>query len=167
MAAEHSPKKTHVLFVCMGNICRSPTAEAVFRQRAGRAGLEQLLVIDSAGTHGSHQGEPPDTRAISVARSRGYDLTGIRSRPLVQSDFERFDYMLGMDNYNLHFMRAMQPGGCVAYVGRLLDFAPHLGIEEIDDPYYGGARHFDTVLAQIEAGADGLLAEIRKRITLR
>jgi protein-tyrosine phosphatase len=154
----------HVLFVCMGNICRSPTAEAVFRARARAAGLEDRLIIDSAGTHGSDAGLPPDARSILTARSRGYDLSGIRSRPLVPEDFERFDYMLAMDNYNLHFMHAMKPNGCPGYVGRLLDFAPHLGVEEIDDPYYGGAHHFDTVLAQIEAGADGLLTDIRRRI---
>ena len=148
----------------MGNICRSPTAEAVFRVRALRAGLHDKLVIDSAGTHGSHEGHPPDARAITVARSRGYDLSGIRSRPLVQADFERFDYVLGMDNHNLHFMRAMQPEGSAAHVGRLLEFAPHLGVEDVVDPYYGGQRHFDVVLEQIEAGADGLIAEIRKRI---
>ena len=157
-------QKLGVLFVCMGNICRSPTAEAVFRVHALSAGLEGKLIIDSAGTHGSHHGNPPDARAIAVARSRGYDLSGIRSRPLMQADFERFDYVLGMDNHNLHFMRAMKPDGSGAHVGLLLDFAPHLGVAEIDDPYYGGERHFDTVLAQIEAGADGLLAEIRTRI---
>jgi protein-tyrosine phosphatase len=147
----------------MGNICRSPTAEAVFRLRARRAGLDRRIRIDSAGTHG-HPGHPPDTRAISVARSRGYDLSGIRSRPLVLDDFEQFDYLIGMDNYNVHFMLAMQPGSCRAHIGRLLDFAPHLGVDEIDDPYYGGQRHFNIVLGQIEAGADGLLEEIRNRI---
>src|SRR5688572_13877085 len=122
-----SSAKTGVLFVCMGNICRSPTAEAVFRLHARRAGLEERLLIDSAGTHGSHQGDPPDGRSIAVARSRGYDLSAIRSRPLVPADFERFDYLLGMDNYNLRFLQSVKPAGCVAYVGRLLDFAPHLG----------------------------------------
>jgi len=156
--------KTHVLFVCMGNICRSPTAEAVFRLRAERAGLGDRLVIDSAGTHGSHVGQPPDARAIAAARGRGYDLSGIRSRSLLQSDFERFHYLLGMDNYNLHFMRAMTPAAFGGYVGRLLDFAPHLGVEEIDDPFFGGPQHFDEVLGQIEAGADGLIAEIRKHV---
>ena len=159
-----SSPKTGVLFVCMGNICRSPTAEAVFRLHARRAGLEHRLLIDSAGTHGSHEGDPPDARAIAVARSRGYDLAGIRSRPVVQSDFERFHYVLGMDNYNLRFLQSMKPPGSPAHVGRLLDFAPHLGVEEIDDPYYGGPGHFDTVLERIQAGADGLLAEIRKNL---
>ncbi|MEP6703007.1 MAG: low molecular weight protein-tyrosine-phosphatase [Betaproteobacteria bacterium] len=155
-----SGDKTHVLFVCMGNICRSPTAEAVFRSRAARAGLEARLVIDSAGTHASHAGDAPDARAIAVARTRGYDLSEIRSRPITRADFGRFDYVLGMDNYNLKLLRAMAPAGFAGYLGRLLDFAPHLGVEEIDDPYYGDARQFDMVLAQIEAGADGLLSEI-------
>ena len=122
-----------------------------------------LLVIDSAGTHGSHEGDPPDPRAMSAAKRRGYDLSGIRSRPVMRSDFERFDYVLGMDQYNLRLLRALQPRESKAYVGRLLDFAPHLGLADIDDPYYGGAGHFESVLDLIEAAADGLLDVIRRR----
>ena len=155
--------KIRVLFVCTGNICRSPTAEAVFRHRARDAGLDHALSIDSAGTHGN-AGDPPDERASEVAKKRGYDLSGICSRPLVPDDFERFDYVLVMDNTNLRFVRAMQPGDYRGYVGRLLDFAPHLGLREIGDPYFGGARHFDLVLDQIEAASDGLLDEIRRRL---
>jgi hypothetical protein len=116
--------------------------------RAVRLHGQHLPLAD--GTHGSHEGDLPDARAIAVARSRGYDLSGIRSRPVVQSDFERFHYVLGMDNYNLRFLQSMKPPGSPAHV--------------IDDPYYGGPGHFDTVLERIQAGADGLLAEIRKNL---
>ena len=156
-------RKTRVLFVCMGNICRSPTAEGVFRRRAELAGMADWLLIDSAGTHGSHEGDLPDARAITAAKRRGYDLSGICSRPVMPSDFGRFDYVLGMDEYNLRLLRAMKPPESPAYVGRLLDFAPHLGKSDIDDPYYGGPHHFEEVLDQIEAAAEGLLRAIRQR----
>lgn len=151
-----------VLFVCMGNICRSPTAEAVFRRRATVAGLADRLLIDSAGTHGGHAGDPPDPRAASAAAARGYDLSAIRSRPVVQDDYLLFDYILGMDNYNLRLLRTLRPESFAGYLGRLLDFAPHLGTAEIADPYYSGGSAFDEVLTQIEAGADGLIAELQR-----
>jgi len=154
-----------VLFVCMGNICRSPTAEAVFRQRCEQGGLLQRVRIDSAGTHGYHDGCPPDARAVAAAKQRGYDLTPIRSRPLTARDFERFDYLLGMDHYNLHVLRQMRPAGHRGYVGRFLDFAPHLGLRDIEDPYHGGAEHFNLVLDQIEAASTGLLNAIRRRLS--
>lgn len=154
---------TSVLFVCMGKICRSPTAEAVFRRRATVAGLADRLLIDSAGTHGGHAGDPPDPRAAAAAARRGYDLSAIRSRPVVQADFLLFDYVLGMDNYNLRLLRTLRPAGFAGYLGRLLDFAPHLGLDEIADPYYSGAGAFEVALDQIEAGADGLIAELRRR----
>jgi len=113
-----------VLFVCMGNICRSPTAEGVFRRRAEDAGLLHRLVVDSAGTHGYHEGCPPDTRAIAIARRRGYDLAPLRARLLLTMDFQRFDYILGMDAHNLRAMQSMRPPGPTGYIGRLLDFAP-------------------------------------------
>ena len=100
--------KPGVLFVCMGNICRSPTAEGVFRHKAERAGLLERLVVDSAGTHGYHEGFPPDRRAIAVARKRGYDLTALRARQLVAADFLRFDYVLGMDAHNLREMQLLR-----------------------------------------------------------
>jgi len=156
-----------VLFVCMGNICRSPTAEGVFRHRAERAGLLDRLVVDSAGTHGYHEGCPPDRRAIIFARRRGYDLTPLRARQLVPNDFQRFDYLLGMDAHNLRAMQSMRPSGHAGYVGRLLEFAPQLGITDVEDPYYGGDRQFEMVLDQIEAAVDGLLVEIRRRLNPR
>jgi len=161
--ADREDQAIGVLFVCMGNICRSPTAEAVFRRLCEHAGLVGRVHIDSAGTHG-YEGGPPDDRAIEAARKRGYDLVSIRSRALVASDFERFDYVLGMDHYNLQVIRRMRPTEYGGHVGRFLDFAPHLGLRDIEDPYHGGARHFDLVLDQIEAAANGLLNEIRRRI---
>jgi len=156
--------RTSVLFVCMGNICRSPTAEAVFRQRAERSGLRAQVAIDSAGTHGYHEGCRPDRRAIDFARRRGYDLTPLRARLLVPDDFVRFDYVLGMDANNLHAMQAIRPAHAHGYVGRLLDFAPQLGATDIEDPYYGGDRQFELVLDRIEAASDGLLAALRKKL---
>ena len=144
----------------MGNICRSPTAEAVFRRRAALAGLADRIEIDSAGTHGGHAGAPPDLRAVAAAARRGYDLSTIRSRPVVQADFQRFHYILGMDNHNLRLLRALRPDGATGYLGRLLDFAPHLGREEISDPYYSSASAFEEALDQIQAGADGLIAAV-------
>ena len=146
----------------MGNICRSPTAEGVFRQRAQRAGVADLLVIDSAGTHGSHAGDPPDPRALAAASRRGYDLSSIRSRPVVQADFLRSHYILGMDGYNLRLLRALRPDGFAGYLGRLLDFVPHADSRDIGDPYLASARAFEDALDQIEAGADGLLAELQR-----
>ena len=162
-----APGKPGVLFVCMGNICRSPTAEGVFRYRAEQAGLLQRLVVDSAGTHGYHEGYPPDKRAIAAARKRGYDLTSLRARQLVAADFQRFDYVLGMDAHNLRQMQLLQPNGHSGYVGRLLEFAPQLGILDVEDPYYGGAREFEAVLDQVEVAVDGLLEEIRRRLNGR
>ena len=157
----------NVLFVCMGNICRSPTAEGVFRRRATVAGLAGELLIDSAGTHGGHAGDPPDPRAVKAAARRGYDLSAIRSRPVVQDDFQRFDYILGMDQYNVRLLRALRPQGFAGRLGSLLDFAPQLGVSEIIDPYYSGPEAFDAVLDQIEAGADGLIAELRRTLSQR
>jgi protein-tyrosine phosphatase len=156
-----------VLFVCMGNICRSPTAEAVFRKRCERARLSDRVLIDSAGTHGYHEGCAPDSRATAIARARGYELSDIRSRLLVPADFHRFDYLLGMDRHNLRALDAMRPAGHRGYVGRLLDFAPHLGLADIEDPFYAAQRDFELVLDQIEAAADGLLGEIERRLALR
>ena len=156
--------KPGILFVCMGNICRSPTAEGVFRHQAERAGLLDRLVVDSAGTHGYHEGYPPDRRAIAVARKRGYDLTPLRARQLVAADFQRFDYVLGMDAHNLREMQLLRPNGHSGYVGRLLEFAPHLGLVDVEDPYNGDDRQFEAVLDQIEVAVDGLMAEIRRRL---
>ncbi|PWV59506.1 protein tyrosine phosphatase [Plasticicumulans acidivorans] len=153
-----------VLMVCMGNICRSPTAEAVFMHRAARAGLAPYLEIDSCGTHAGHSGEPPDRRSQQAAAQRGYSMEGLRARRLEVEDLDYFDYILVMDEDNLQrvLSRCSRPEQ-KAKVRLLLDFAPELGEREVPDPYYGGRSGFDRVLNLIEAGTDGLIAVIRER----
>src|SRR2546421_2666480 len=130
--------KVGVLFVCMGNICRSPTAEGVFRSIATRAGWAKKLLIDSAGTHDYHLGEPPDARAIASAQRRGYDIAKLRARQVEPKDFARFGWILAMDSNNLHRLIQMQPSDFAGHVGLLLDLVPDLGVREVPDPYYGG-----------------------------
>jgi len=149
-----------VLFVCLGNICRSPTADAVFREQVARAGLAGRVHIDSCGTAGYHVGEPPDARATAAAARRGYDLTPLRARQFDPADFGRFDYILAMDESNLAHLEARRPA---AYRGRLdlfLALAPGLGRREVPDPYYGGERGFEEVLDLVEAAGEALLAEL-------
>lgn len=144
-----------ILFVCTGNICRSPTAEGVLRARAAAAGFAGLLV-DSAGTHGYHVGEPPDPRTIEAAARRGYDLSGLRARKLRPADYADFDLLLAMDRGHLRLLR----GGCPpAGLPRLRLFLER----DVPDPYYGGDAGFEQVLDLIEAGCDRLLAEVRGR----
>ena len=153
-----------VLFVCMGNICRSPTAEAVLRHHARQAGLEKRLRIDSAGTHAGWPDAPPDPRSVTAARRRHYDLRGIRARKLETVDFTRHHYVLAMDAGNLEALQAAQPEGHGARVSLLLDFAPQLGVREIPDPYYGGPEGFERVLDLTEAAVAGLMEELRRRL---
>ena len=150
-----------VLFVCMGNICRSPTAETVFRDHAQRAGILDDLRIESAGIGSWHVGEPPDKRAILHGRRRGYDLEALRARQVTREDFANFDYILGMDVRNLRDLEALRPDEYGGYLGLFLDFAPHLGLREVPDPYYGGPEGFETVLELVECASEGLLAHIR------
>ncbi|MEQ8263398.1 low molecular weight protein-tyrosine-phosphatase [Pseudohaliea sp.] len=152
--------ETGVLFVCLGNICRSPTADAVFREQVARAGLAGRVRIDSCGTAGYHVGEPPDARATAAAARRGYDLSPLRARQFDPADFERFDYILAMDESNLAHLEARRPEG---YRGRLdlfLALAPALGRREVPDPYYGGERGFEEVLDLVEQAGEALLAEL-------
>lgn len=149
-----------VIFVCMGNICRSPTAEGVFRHQAAKAGWAAHLRIASAGTHAYHLGEPPDRRSQQAARGRGYDLSAQRARHFQAEDFGRFDYILAMDQDNLAALRHLRPTQFAGHLGLLLDFAPELGQREVPDPYYGGARGFEDVLDLIERASAGLLAAI-------
>jgi protein-tyrosine phosphatase len=150
-----------VLFVCLGNICRSPTAEGVFRAVLEREGLARRVRVDSAGLGNWHVGSPPDRRAIQAARRRGYDLTALRGRQVVRADFARFGWILGMDDANLRALDAIKPLEFDGYLGLLLDFAPELGVREVPDPYYGGPAGFDRVLDMIEASAAGLLARLQ------
>jgi protein-tyrosine phosphatase len=152
-----------VLFVCMGNICRSPTAEGVFRQRVAAAGLSDRFVIDSAGTHGYHVGEPPDQRSMDYAARRGYDLSAQRSRKVTPQDFENFDYLLAMDHDNLKLLQAACPPQHRHKLGLMMAHASRSGVDQVPDPYYGGAKGFDQVLDYLEDAADGLLARLKRK----
>lgn len=152
-----------VLFVCMGNICRSPTAQGVFETLVAREGLADRIVIDSAGTHAYHVGEPPDTRAQAAARRRGIDLSQQRARRVGRQDFMDFDYVLAMDSSNYNELKVLCDVKHEDKLRYLLDFAPQLGEQNVPDPYYGGPQGFERVLDLIEAAAQGLLADIRQR----
>lgn len=152
-----------LLFVCMGNICRSPTAEAVFREVLRMEGQGLEVHVDSAGTHGYHVGEPPDARAIAAARRRGYRMDDLRARRVEAVDFERFDLLLAMDEDNLAFLHRIAPAGQRERARLLLDFAPAAGRRDVPDPYYGGEAGFEEVLDLVEEAARGLLDEIRRR----
>lgn len=149
-----------ILFVCMGNICRSPTAEGVFRHQVAERGLQRRFIIDSAGTHAYHVGEAPDPRAQSTAKRRGVDLSRLRARRVTAEDIEQFDYVLAMDRDNYKNLLAIAPASHEQKVRLLLDFAPEVSHDEVPDPYYGGISGFDRVLDMIEAASEGLLAEI-------
>lgn len=156
-------QKLRVLMVCMGNICRSPMAHGVLATRICDAGLEHVIQVDSAGTHGYHVGEPPDRRAQATARSRGYDLAGLRARRLDEEDFREFDYILVMDEDNLSHARKVQPSDGKARLHRFLEFAGSRREREVPDPYYGGAQGFEHVLDLVEDAADGFLAHLKEQ----
>lgn len=149
-----------VLFVCMGNICRSPTAEGVFRKLLAERAPQLKLRVDSAGTHDYHIGQAPDARAIAAARARGVDISAHRGRQVSRNDFENFDYILAMDRDNLAGLRAIRPHASRAELSLLLAFATNSPMEEVPDPYFGGPQGFEQVLDLIEQGAVGLLDRI-------
>jgi len=152
-----------VLFVCLGNICRSPIAEGVFRASVMRAGLIEKIQIDSAGTHAYHVGAPPDPRAQETALRRGIDIGALRGRKAVRRDIETFDYVVAMDRENHANLLAICPRGQEHKVRLFLEFAPDRPETEVPDPYYGGADGFERVLDMAEAASQGLLADIRQR----
>lgn len=152
-----------VLFVCMGNICRSPTAQGVFFKLLRQEGLTELVYVDSAGTHAYHVGEPPDERAIAAALKRGIDLRALRARTALPADFEQFDYVLAMDRQNYRHLRTICPAGLEHKLKLFLEYAPHLDESEVPDPYYGAESGFERVMDLVEAAAVGLVAEIRNR----
>ncbi|MCC7327613.1 MAG: low molecular weight phosphotyrosine protein phosphatase [Burkholderiales bacterium] len=149
-----------VLFVCMGNICRSPTAEGVFRAAAQRIGLIDCFDIDSAGTLGEHAGSPPDRRAIHAARMRGYDISALRARQVVHADFARFDWILAMDRTNLRELTALRPSDFRGHLGLYLDLVSGIDAREVPDPYFGGPQHYELVLDLAEAASDALVARL-------
>jgi len=159
----NNQKKISVLFVCMGNICRSPTAEGVFRKQVEDAGYLQQIEIDSAGTHAYHAFEPPDPRAQSAALLRGFDLSPLKARKVQAIDFEVFDYILAMDKYNYDSLVASCPKVFAYKISMFLKFAPDLGIRDVPDPYYGGEKGFEEVLDLVEEASFGFLQELRKR----
>ena len=149
-----------VLMVCMGNICRSPTAEGVLRHKLREAGVAALVVVDSAGTHGYHTGEPPDERAVRHARQRGYDLSALRARQITAADFERFDLLLAMDWDNLAELKELCPVEHRGKLRRLTEYAQRFDNPVLPDPYYGSAAAFEQVLDLVEDACAGLIAEL-------
>lgn len=151
-----------VLFVCMGNICRSPTAQGVFQRLIEQTGLIQEIEIDSAGTHAYHVGNPPDPRAQAVALRRGIDLSKLRARRITGSDFIQYDYILAMDQDNLSALQLHCPPEHRYKLRLYMDFAPELKTRDVPDPYYGGQTGFEQVLDLVETAAEGLLRHIRQ-----
>lgn len=155
-------QKVKVLMVCLGNICRSPTAHGVFKQRVENAGLSEFIEVDSAGTGDWHIGRPPDPRACGAAQIRGYDLTPLRARQVRQDDFESFDYILAMDEENLSNLRALCPPQFQGRLKLFLDFADDaVEYRYVPDPYYGEEEGFQLVLDLVENASDSLLDHIR------
>ncbi|HLA30284.1 MAG TPA: low molecular weight protein-tyrosine-phosphatase [Pseudomonas sp.] len=152
-----------VLFVCLGNICRSPTAEGVLRHKLREAGLEGRIEVDSAGTGDWHVGKAPDLRTRQAALQRGYDLSALRGRQVEAADFQRFDLILAMDNSNLGHLQRLRPGNGSAELDLLLR-RYRLALDEVPDPYYGGEEGFEQVLDLLERACDALLAELRGRL---
>lgn len=153
-----------ILFVCMGNICRSPTAEGVFRQVVKSRAPHLEVEIDSAGTHDYHVGDPPDRRAIEAARRRGVDLSELRARTVAARDFEYYDLILAMDDENLAELRRRAPQRYRERVRLFMEYAPAAASRHVPDPYYGGAQGFEDVLDLLEEAAEGLLQQLMARM---
>ncbi len=149
-----------VLFVCLGNICRSPTAQGVFEKLLRERQLESDFDVDSAGTHGYHIGSPPDPRAIETAAHRGIDLSPLRGRQATAADIELFDYVIAMDKSNHQHLVSIASSSHEHKVRLFMEFADEYDVDEVPDPYYGGGSGFDRVLDMIEAASQGLLEEI-------
>ena len=150
------------MFVCTGNICRSPTAEGVFRKLVAEAGLAEMVTIASAGTHGYHVGEPPDERSQAAALRRAVDISTQRARRVARADFTEFDLILAMDRGHYRALRSLAPPSAAERVRLFLDYAPELGLKDVPDPYYGGPDGFEDVLDMIETAAAALLEDLRR-----
>jgi len=158
------PKVIKVLFVCMGNICRSPTAEGVFRHLLRQKSLDDRIEVDSAGTHGYHVGEAPDQRTQRAAASRNYDLSDMRARKVAAQDIEYFDLILAMDHNNLDVLKRICPRDKHERLGLLMSYSKNFDDDEVPDPYYGLGHGFDLVLDMVEDAADGLLESLEQRL---
>jgi protein-tyrosine phosphatase len=156
-------KKTRILFVCMGNICRSPTAEGVMRKLVAEAKLQNVIDIDSAGTHDYHAGAPPDRRSQAAAKRRGVDLAALRSRQVADADFTDFDLVLAMDKDNLTLLRRRCPEHLHDKLQLMMEYADHSPVTEVPDPYSGGDDGFEVVLDYLEDACNGLLRELSKK----
>jgi protein-tyrosine phosphatase len=154
-------KKINILFCCMGNICRSPMAEGLFRKLVEEAGYADRVFVDSAGTHADFPDSPPDPRAQKLMAERGIDIGAQRARRVMRADFERFDLILAMDTRNLDALRFVCPRSQAHKVGLLLDYAPRLRKKEVPDPYHADESVFKSALEQIEVAAEGLLGHLR------
>jgi protein-tyrosine phosphatase len=147
--------------VCFGNICRSPTAEAMLRRHVREAGLEHLVEVDSAGTSDYHVDSPPDRRSTAHGERRGLEMKHLRGRQVTRADFERFDFVFAMDRDNLEHLERLRPAAARAKLGLLLDLVPHLGTREVPDPYHGGAEGFEHVLDLVDAACAAFVATLR------
>lgn len=155
-------KKIKVLFVCMGNICRSPTADAVFRHHVKEAGVDHMIEVDSAGTHAYHIGDPPDHRAQNTALQRGYKMYDLRARAVQSNDFEEFDYILAMDKENLTLLQQRSPQQHISKIQLFMQYGRNADADiEVPDPYFGGSQGFELVLDMVEEASQGLLAHLR------
>jgi protein-tyrosine phosphatase len=152
--------KSGILFVCMANICRSPTAEGVFRTFAERAGIIGNIHVDSAGTHDFYVGGPPDWRAAQAARKRGYDIASLRARQFQVADFARFERIYAMDRMNLAALADLRPSDHRGELALFLDLVPELGVREVPDPYSGGPEGFERVLDLVEHASEALIRKL-------
>lgn len=153
---------SRILFVCMGNICRSPTAEGVVNNIIINNGMSGLIKVDSAGTHGYHIGEPPDPRTCEAALRRGIDLSGLRARKVVPEDFERFDLLLAMDRDNLALLQRGARPEHQAKLGLFMNYASRFDADDVPDPYYGGEQGFELVLDMVEDAGQGLIRALQR-----
>ena len=161
---KNSPANFSVLFVCMGNICRSPTAHGVFKRKLMDAGMAHLVKVDSAGTHNYHPGSPPDARSQLHAAKRGYDLSDLRARQITDDDYAKYNLILVMDWDNLALVQEDCPPEHLPKVRRLTEFCLTHDAPVVPDPYHGGAKGFDQVLDLVEDACEGLLRHVQQKI---